>query len=298
MKDSLKKETARIPLLCAYLGHILWGFSYLFSKTALLTTGPNVLLSYRFILASVLMGILILGGKVHVSFKGKDWLSAVLLIVLQLLYYSFESYSIYYTNATISGAVLAVAPVVAILFAILLLKEYPSKHQAIFCILPVIGVIIMTVAGNSLGIVSAKGAVFLFLACITSGAYKTINRKTARSFTSSERTFLVLSASAIGFTISALSDVGGDFSIYLAPLAEPSFVLSVAALGILCSIGANLLVNYAVGRMSVVKLSSFGAITTLCSMVSGVILLGEPISWSLVIGAVLILLGIYQVTKE
>ncbi|MBQ2650888.1 MAG: EamA family transporter, partial [Clostridia bacterium] len=75
-------------------------------------------------------------------------------------------------------------------------------------------------------------------------------------------------------------------------------VLSVAALGVLCSIGANLLVNYAVGRMSVVKLSSFGAITTLCSMVSGVILLGEPVSWSLVIGAVLILLGIYQVTKE
>ncbi|MBQ3091103.1 MAG: EamA family transporter, partial [Clostridia bacterium] len=56
--------------------------------------------------------------------------------------------------------------------------------------------------------------------------------------------------------------------------------------------------NYAVGRMSVVKLSSFGAITTLCSMVSGVILLGEPVSWSLVIGAVLILVGIYQVTKE
>ena len=298
MKDLMKRNTAWFPLCCAYAGHILWGFSYLFTKTALQTTGPNVLLSYRFILATVLMSILILSGKVHVSFKGKDWLSAALLIVLQLLYYNFESYSIYYTNATISGAVLAVAPVAAILFAILLLKEFPSKRQAIFCILPVVGVILMTVAGNSLGIVSAKGAVFLFLACITSGAYKTINRKTARSFTSFERTFLVLSASAVGFTISALGDVGGDINTYLKPLSEPSFILSVAALGIFCSIGANLLVNYAVGKMSVVKLSSFGAITTLCSMVSGVILLGEPVSWSLVIGATLILIGIYQVTKE
>lgn len=285
------------PILCAYAGHVLWGFSYLFTKTALQTASSNVLLSYRFIFASLLMTGIIVSGKVQVSLKGKNWGVAAILAILQLLYYSFETSAIDYTNTTISGAVLAVAPVLAIIFAVLFLKEFPTKRQAVFCILPVLGVIIMTVAGSSLGIVSARGALFLALTCVTSGAYKTVNRKTAEEFTSFERTYIVLTASAIGFTISALKDVGGDVGAYLAPMLVPSFLLSVATLGLFCSIGANLLVNYAVGKMSVVKVSSFGAITTLCSMFSGVIFLGEPMTLSLLVGASLILIGIYQVTK-
>ncbi len=285
------------PVLCAYTGHILWGFSYLFTKTALQTAGSNVLLSYRFIFASLLMTGIILSGKVRVSFKGKNWKVAVVLATLQLLYYSFETSAIYYTNTTISGAVLAVSPVLAIIFAIVFLKEFPTKRQAVFCILPVIGVMIMTVAGSSLGIVPPKGALFLALTCIVSGAYKTVNRKTAEEFTSFERTYIVLIASAVGFTVSAMKEVGGDIGVYLAPMLVPSFMISVATLGLFCSIGANISVNYAVGKMSVVKISSFGAITTLCSMFAGVLFLGEPMTFSLLIGAVLILVGIYQVTK-
>ncbi|MBQ7796161.1 MAG: DMT family transporter [Lachnospiraceae bacterium] len=286
-----------LPILCASIGHILWGFSYLFTKTALQTASSNVLLSYRFLFATLVMTLLILSGNVRVSYKGKNWKIALLLAALQLLYYSFETYSIQYTNATISGAVLAVSPIIAIVFALIFLKEYPTRRQAIFSILPVLGVVIMTVAGSSLGIIQSKGVFFLAMTCIISGAYKTVNRKTSEDFSSFERTYLVLTASAIGFTISAFKEVGGDLGMYLAPLSVPSFIIAVVILGVFCSIGANLLVNYAVGKMAVVKLSSFGAITTLCSMFAGVIFLGEPMTPSLLIGAFMILVGIYQVTK-
>jgi drug/metabolite transporter (DMT)-like permease len=217
--------------------------------------------------------------------------------VLQILYYSFESYSVLYTNATFSGVVLAVAPIVAIVFAIFFLREYPTRRQTIFCILPVVGVIWMTVAGNSLGIIQPKGLLFLILTCLTSAAFKTANRKAAQEFTSFERTYLVLAASAVCFTIFALRDVNFDMQTYFAPLAELPFVGSVLTLSILSSVGANLLVNYAVSKMSVVTFSSFGALTTLCSMFAGVVFLHEPMSASLLFGAVLILVGIYQVTR-
>ena len=70
------------------------------------------------------------------------------------------------------------------------------------------------------------------------------------------------------------------------------------ALALVCSIGCNLLANYAMGKLPVVKSSSFGAILTLVSMLAGVVFLNEPISWTLGIGAALILYGIYQVTKK
>lgn len=287
-----------IPVFCAYIGHILWGLSYLFIKTALRVSPPNVMLAHRFILATLIMTLLIVFKKGTISFRGKNWKPALLLVAMQLVYYCFESYGILYTNATFAGVVLSVTPVVAIVLALVFLKEYPTKRQAIFCFVPIIGVVIMTIAGSSLGIVKPLGILFLVLTCLSSAIYKTANRKTSAEFSPFERTYLVLAASAIGFTIVGLKEVNGNIGEFFAPMAEPSFLFSVLALSVLCSVGANLLVNYAINHMSVVKFSSFGAITTLCSMFSGVVFLGEPITVSLLIGAALILIGIYQVTRK
>ena len=76
----------------------------------------------------------------------------------------------------------------------------------------------------------------------------------------------------------------------------PIYLIAVLVLGVLCSLAANLLVNFAVSRMQVVKLSSFGAVSTLVTILSGVIS-GEPMTIWIALGAVLILWGVYQVTK-
>lgn len=68
-------------------------------------------------------------------------------------------------------------------------------------------------------------------------------------------------------------------------------------LNVFCSVMCNLLVNYAAGKMPVVKLSSLGSLTTLCSMFAGALFLNEPMTHGLLFGAVLILVGIWQVTK-
>lgn len=286
------------PLAAASLGHITWGFSVLFSKIALKVAAPDVLLSIRFLMAALIMSLMILLGKAHISFQGKKVKPLLLLAATELIYFYFESYGILYTNATFAGVVLAVAPVIAILLAILFLREFPSKRQAAFCILPVAGVIIMTVSGRSLGIIQPIGVAFLLGACFSSAAYKTANRKSAEDFTPFERTYIVILSCAIVFTLSAIRTVNGDLTAYLAPLSEPAFIFPVLMLSIFCSVGSNMLVNYAAGRMSVVTLSSLGSLTTLCSMFAGVLFLDEPMTISLLFGAVLILLGIRQITKQ
>ena len=75
----------------------------------------------------------------------------------------------------------------------------------------------------------------------------------------------------------------------------PFFVLM---LNVFCSVMCNLLVNYAAGKMPVVKLSSLGSLTTLCSMFTVALFLNEPMTHGLLFGAVLILVGIRQVTKQ
>lgn len=296
--EKAEKRKYRIAMLCAYLGHIIWGFSLLFTRMAIRVADPDVLLAWRFLVATLIMTVLVLTKRVHVSFRGKQWGPAILLVVLQLIYYITESYSVYYTNTTFSGVVLAVSPVLSILFALLFLKEYPSRRQVLFCFLPVIGVIVMTLSGSSLGIIQPIGLACLIVTCVVSGAYKTVNRKTAESFSSFERSYFVLAASAVGYVIMALASNGFDIKAFVSPLADPQFLIPMLVLSVFCSIGANLLVNYSVKSMTVIKYSSFGSLSTLCSMFAGVIFLDEPLTVAIFIGAVLILVGIHEVTKQ
>ena len=293
----MKKQAAKAVLYAA-LGNIIWGFSFLFTKTGLaVAPNPNVMLAHRFILSTLFMGIPLLLGKKKISFKGKNWKPVVLLLLMQSCYFLFETYGILYTNATIAGLVLAVVPVVTIGTGALFLREYPTRRQALFCILPVAGVIIMTVSGKELGVVTPLGIIFLLLTMLVSAAFKTANRKAAQEFSSFARTFLVLANSAVLFSLVGMGSVEWNIAAFAAPLLQGKYLFSVLCLSLLCSIVANLLVNYASGHMSVFMLSSFGSLSTLCSMVAGVVFLREPVSISLLLGAVLILVGIRQVTK-
>lgn len=292
-----RNNSAFLPLFCAYLGHIIWGVSNLFTKIALEYTTPEILLSMRFIVSTVLMLIWMVIRKKKLSFRGKSLAPISLLVAMQAAYFVFESYGIKYTNATVSGVVLAVVPVVAMVLAIFFLKEYPTRRQAVFCVFPTVGVMMMTLSASAIGAIRPIGILFLFLTCISSAIYKNANRKAALDYDAFTRTLLVLGVPAVLFTVMTGLDGKTTVASYFAPLKEPIFVLAVLVLGVFCSLAANLLVNFAVSRMQVVKLSSFGAVSTLVSMFSGVIFLQEPMNVWMFTGAILILWGVYQVTR-
>lgn len=292
------KDKTATAVFCAVLGNILWGFSFLLIRLSLdVAPNPNVMLSHRFLLSTLLMGFWILIGKGKISLKGKNWKPLVILLVTQVGYYVFESYGLLYTNTTIAGMVLAVTPVVTIGTGALFLREYPTRRQVVFCIMPVAGVIIMTVSGKELGIVTTVGIILLLLTVVDSAIFKTANRRAAVEFSPFERSFSVISLSAVFFLMVAFNSVDWDIKAYFAPVLNAKYLLCVLSLSLLCSIVAGLLVNYASGHMSVFKVSSFGALSTLCSAFAGVVFLKEPVSWTLLLGAVLILVGVRQVTK-
>ena len=102
------KKEHLLALLAVTAGQIIWGFSYLFTRLALRTAHPDVLLSMRFLLASGLMTLMVLTGKAKVSFRGKNLRPLILLVLTEPLYFYFESYGILYSNSTFAGVVLAV----------------------------------------------------------------------------------------------------------------------------------------------------------------------------------------------
>lgn len=293
---SKEKIKSLLPLFCGYLGYILWGFSYHFITIAQKTAPSTVLLSHRFVLSCIIMLILIATRVVKVSFKNKKWGSAVLLVTFQFAYYLFESATAKATNGAVTSLVSAVSPVLSIVLAAIFLKEFPSTRQKIFCILPVAGVILMTVAGKDLGVITTTGVILLCLSIFTSGAYRTINRSASKHFTAFERTLILFIFSSVANTLVALNEVNWSVQAYFEPLKTPSYLGSMLFLSLICSLACNLLVNYATANLPVVKISSLGALITVVGVIVGLVT-GDPWNVTFLVGSVLIIVGIWQVTK-
>lgn len=296
--DSQSQRDRVIPVICVCVGQVIWGFSYLFTRIAQRSASPDVVLSMRFLVASLIMTALIWCGKKSFSLKGKNLLPLLGLALLEPPYYFFESYGIYYSNATFAGTVMAFSPVIGIAAAMLFLGERPKRRQKLFCLLPTAGVIIMTVVGSSMGIVKPFGAVFLFASQFVAAAMKLCNKKSSMEFSSFERTYVILVSNAVVFTIKSMIELRGNVRAYFEPLANPEYLFALVILSLFCSIAANLLVNYACGMMSITKISTFSAIATICAAFGGVVFLHEPITWITFLGSAIIIVGIWQVTKN
>ena len=293
----MDRRSRWIPVLAAVTGNAFWGFSFLFTRIALQETTPEVMLAVRFAIAFGLMNIPLLLGRQKLRLKGKRLLPLLGLAVVEPLVFFSESYGILHTNATFAGVMVAISPVFAIALAALVLKEHPTRRQLIFCALPVVGVIVMVLAGKTLGVVTPLGVFFLLLNCLCNGSYRLFNRWSSRDFTPFERTYMVLLSCLVVFTASALVSVKGDWRVSVQAAVNPKVILPVLALALLCSIGSNMLVNYAAGRMSVAKISAFSSLITLCSTFGGIVILREPFSAMSLLGTALIVYGIWQVSR-
>ena len=299
MEHNLNHKTNEkvLPIIAAILGHSIWGFSYLFTSIALQEASPDVLLTVRFSIAFLILNILLLTGKFKLSIRGKSAGLLAAFSILEPVYFYCESYGIMYTNVTYSGVVLSIVPIAAMLFAIIFIKEYPTKKQLLFSGLPIAGVIMITLSGSRLGIVRPIGILLLAFTLFASAGYRTLNRKLAEKYTSFERTYFMIGVSWIIFVITSLIKEDGDISKFTAPLANPRFMVPVLILSVFCSVLCYNIVNYAAGKMSVMTLAIYGTLTTICSMFSGVIFLGEPLTPVSFIGSLLIIFGVWQVTK-
>ena len=102
-----KKQLSGI--LAALATNIIFGFSFIFSKTALVFAEPLVILSIRFTLAFLIINIVVLSTKSKLRFKGKPNGKLVLMGLAQpLLYYIFELYGLSKVSSALSGVIMVI----------------------------------------------------------------------------------------------------------------------------------------------------------------------------------------------
>lgn len=286
--------------LLAYTASIvfasIFGLSFLFSKKALEITTPFKLISFRFLLAFLVLSILILFKVVKVNYKGKNLKDLFILSMAQpVVYFIFETYGIKYSSSSYAGLMIALIPIITSIMGVYLLKEFPNKIQWIFIFLSVAGVIYIVLKDtNPNSQNTLVGTIFLLITVLAASFYNIVSRRSSIYFSSIEITYFMMGTGAIVFnSISIFIDLlHGDIHNYFQPLLNGQFRISILYLGILSSIVAFFLINYALSAFPASKVVVFTNLATVISVIAGVTLLKEAFYYYHVVGAILIISGI------
>lgn len=292
----MNKKNTMVGCLCALGCETLYGLSYIFTKSATGTASAFALLGWRFVVAAVIMSIFIVTGLIKVNLKGKI-LKPLFLVALfsPTIYFIGETIGISHTTASESGVFLATIPVASLIASTLILKKKPSKVQIVGILVTLAGVMLTVFAVGTSSSLSFIGYALLMIAVVSYALYSVLVEK-AKGYSESEITFVMLLVGAVVFGILAICEAllsGSVNRLLTLPFTNMSFAVAVLYQGIGCSVLAFLLNNVAITKIGVNQMSSFIGVSTVVSIFAGAIILNESFTWLQIVGAVVIVAGVY-----
>ena len=297
----MNDKNSVIPYLAAIISSAIFGLSFLFSKMALTVASPLALVAFRFLLAFVVMSALIMFKVIKVNYKNKPIKELIILGLAEpVVYFIFETYGIRETSSSIAGLMLSIIPIAVTILGVYFLKEIPSIKRIMYIVISVSGVALIGIMSASSNEGTSVRGIFLLLgAVITAGFFTIISRKASKYFTPIEITYFMMFLGAIFFNLILISALinRGEILTYFEPLRNSKFICSVLYLGILSSIVAYLLINYTLSKIEASNTSVFANISTIVSVVAGVVILKETFHFYDFIGSALILIGVWGTNR-
>lgn len=292
MKDQQK------AILAALLNAGITGLSFLFLKMALAVTNPVDTLAHRFTVAFIAASIPIVFGWIKLSIKPKDMLTIIPLAMLYpILFFTLQAFGLVYTTSSEAGIIQATVPIFTMIMAAFFLGESSTWLQKLSTLLSVGGVVyIFAMKGLGVSAVSGSsiGTVLILLSAFSLAGYSVLARKMTKSFHYIDMTYMVALLGFLFFNGWSVirHSAEGTLSTYFAPFASSAFIISIVFLGILSSLMTSFMTNFALSKMEASKLSVFNNLSTLVTIVAGVIFLQEQLAYYHLIGAVMIIIGV------
>ncbi|MFI8714634.1 DMT family transporter [Brevibacillus brevis] len=292
MKDQQK------AILAALLNAGITGLSFLFLKMALAVTNPVDTLAHRFTVAFIVASIPILFGWIKLSIKPKDILTIIPLAMLYpILFFTLQAFGLVYTTSSEAGIIQATVPIFTMVMAAFFLGESSTWLQKLSTLLSVGGVVYifaMKGLGVSSGSGSSIGTILILLSAFSLAGYSVLARKMTKSFHYIDMTYMVALLGFLFFNGWSVirHSAEGTLSTYFTPFASSAFIISIVFLGILSSLMTSFMTNFALSKMEASKLSVFNNLSTLVTIVAGVIFLQEQLAYYHLIGAVMIIIGV------
>ncbi|WP_442602832.1 DMT family transporter [Paenibacillus sp. KN14-4R] len=282
--------------IAALLSTAIIGFSFLFVKIALISASPLDTLAHRFTITFLVATLLLVVKKAPVKVTRRDVIKILPLAILYpTLFFAFQAFGLVYTTSSEAGILNAVIPIFTLFLATIFLKERTTLLQKIFTVVSVTGVIfIFMMNGLHTANYSLLGVFLILLSALTSSMYSVLARKLVRQYSPFTLTYVITALGFISFNGISIVDhvMHPSATSYFAPFMNADYIIAIIYLGVLSSLCSALLSNYSISKLEATKMSVFGNLGTLITIIAGVLILNETLQFHHFIGAAIILIGV------
>ncbi len=295
----MKRKSMSTVYLAAVSYSVITGLSFLFGKIGLEYSNPLDLLAYRFSAGFLGISIPILFKWITLDINMK-MLGKILPLTLfyPLAFFAFQTYGLQYIQSSEAGILLALLPVFTMILADYFLNEKTTTLQKISVLLSVSGAVYISYKkSTSLEFDNIKGIILMLISILSFAIYSVMARKLTQEFKSIELSFIMISVSLIAFNVLALGRhiLSGDIMSFFSPVKDLRFIMAVFYLGVLSSFVTSFLSNYVLSKIESSKMSVFINLSTVISILAGMVFLKEEIFYYHIIGSFLIILGVMGV---
>lgn len=281
-----------LPPIMLLLVAIFWGTSYGVAKEALLFTSVLVFLVIRFVMTTLVLLPMVIYRK-----NIAHWKSAIPTGVVLFLIFVCETYGIKNTTASNAAFLISLFVVFTPFVEWLVNKNKPTKKLLFLSIISVIGVFLLTnINTHQMNI--NKGDILMLMAALLRGVMVVFTKKVMvdKDVDPIMVTSVQSSVVSIFSTILLLSIHGFEW-VNLIPL-DLSFWLLAIYLVLFCTVFAFYAQNYSVKKMSPTKVSILMGSEPIFGALFAFLWLSESFTLVQVIGASLIFIATFIVTRQ
>ena len=271
--------------------NVMWGLSFIASKHAM-NAGftPMMLALFRYIVAAACLVPITLGVEKKMPLHRQDILPMLLSAITGItLYYFFEYHGIERTSTVNASLILAAIPIMTMVAESVVDKTRLRPAQVAGAVISLLGVGMIILSGSNEGEASIAGDLFILGASVVWVMYIFISRKLRAQYTS-----LNMNAWQAWTALVTLLPLAAGESCDLAAIPWDGWA-AMAVLAVICSALCYYLYGNALFEMSPLASAIFINLIPLTTMVGGVVLLGETMTWLTVAGGGLIIGSIFLV---
>lgn len=285
-------------MLLLLIPMVVWGSTFMVTKELIALWPPYALAFVRVTLGTLVL--LPLAISRHRTGNRLPWPTLWLMGLLGVaLYYLVFNLALVYVSASQGALVQASIPAMTALVAVLWLRERASGLRWLGIAMSIAGVLIVFSGSDSNGGESSQFGSLLMFASVICWALYTALAKRVTELDSLVVTVAVMGTGAIlllplaGFEVITAHMAGKG----LAPLPLMSW-LSLLFLGVVASGLAYLLYNASLQHLDASAVGVYTNLIPIVGVLTGVIVLGEPLSTRAIIGGLVVMLGVWITSRS
>jgi len=280
------------PLLAV----IVWGFSFIATKHALVEIKPLVIILLRQLLGISLLIIIAVRTKKSFSINLRDHGMVVILSLIATFHLWIQVSGLQFTTASNTGWIVGLTPVFMVILGLIFFNEYIGGMQVTGIVIAFAGLLLLVSKGNlsEIDLIKKKGDFLVLASSFTWSVYSIVGKKITVSYSPLMTIlfqFIIMSIVVAPFTI---NEANISAVIHLSFLSW----IAILFLGIFCSGIAYVLWAQALSEMSSSKAGAFLYIEPFVTVFGAWILLNEKITLITLMSGLIIIGGVILVNRK